>query len=40
MIKAYSEGKGYLEVLTMFPSCLCKDKILSHRKITNAYIDD
>ncbi|CAF2091676.1 unnamed protein product [Rotaria magnacalcarata] len=39
-IKAYSEGKDYLEVLTTFFSGLCKDKILSHRKITNANIDD
>ncbi|CAF4073349.1 unnamed protein product [Rotaria magnacalcarata] len=39
-IKANSEGKDYLEVLTTFFSGLCKDKILSHRKITNANIDD
>ncbi|CAF3381807.1 unnamed protein product [Rotaria socialis] len=39
-IKAYSEGKDYLEVLATFFSGLCKDKILTHRKITNANIDD
>ncbi|CAF1276179.1 unnamed protein product, partial [Rotaria magnacalcarata] len=39
-IKTYSEGKDYLEVLTTFFSGLCKDKILSYRKITNANIDD
>jgi hypothetical protein len=39
-IKAYSEGKDYLEVLTTFFSGLCKDKILSHRKITNANINN
>jgi hypothetical protein len=39
-IQAYSEGKDYREVLTMFFSGLCKDKIISHRKITNANLDD
>jgi hypothetical protein len=39
-IKAYHDGKDYLEVLSTFFSGLCKDKILSHRKITNTNIDD
>jgi len=39
-IKAYSEGRDYLEVLAMFFSGLCKDKILSHRKITNTNINN
>ncbi|CAF3097457.1 unnamed protein product [Rotaria sp. Silwood2] len=40
VVKAYHDGKDYLEVLSMFFSGLCKDKILSHRKITNTNIDD
>jgi len=39
-VKAYGEGKDYREVLNMFFSGLCKDNIISHRKITNANIDD
>jgi len=39
-IKAYDQGKGYLEVLTMFFSGLCNDKIISHRKISNTNIDN
>ena len=39
-IKAYDQGKGYLEVLTMFFSGLYNDKIISHRKITNTNIDN
>jgi hypothetical protein len=39
-VKAYGEGKGYQEVLTMFFSALCKDNIISHRRITNANVDD
>jgi hypothetical protein len=39
-IKAYDEGKDYLEVLKMFFSGLCDDRIISHRKITNANMDD
>ena len=38
-VKAYNDGKDYLEILTMFFSGLCKDKVLSHRKITNTNID-
>ena len=39
-IKAYDQGKDYLEVLTMFFSGLCNDKIISHRKITNTSIEN
>jgi hypothetical protein len=39
-IKAYDQGKDYREVLTMFFSGLCEDKIISHRKIRNTNIDD
>ena len=39
-IKAYDQGRDYLEVLTMFFSGLCNDKIISHRKITNTNIEN
>ena len=39
-MKAYSEGNDYREVLTMFFSGLCKDDIISHRRITNTNIDE
>ena len=38
-IKAYDQGKNYLEVLTMVFSGFCNDKIISHRKITNTNIE-
>ena len=39
-IKAYNQGKDYLNVLTMFFSELCNDKIINHRKITNTNIEN
>ncbi|CAF3387027.1 unnamed protein product [Rotaria socialis] len=39
-IKAYDQGKDYLEVLRMFFSGLCNDQIISHRKITNTNLDN
>ena len=39
-IKAYGEGRDYLEVLTMLFSGLCKDKIIRYRKITNTNIEN
>ncbi|CAM4968055.1 unnamed protein product [Rotaria socialis] len=39
-IKAYDQGKDYLEVLRMFFSGLCNDQIVSHRKITNTNLDN
>ena len=39
-LNAYNEGKDYKEVLTMFFSNLCKDTVISHRKITNTNIDN
>ncbi|CAM4786006.1 unnamed protein product [Rotaria magnacalcarata] len=38
--KAYDQEKDYLEVQRMFFSGLCNDQIISHRKITNANLDN
>jgi hypothetical protein len=37
---AYDEAKDYCEVLKMFFSGLLEDRIINHRKITDAKIDD
>ncbi len=39
-IEAYSQGQTYADVLKLFFSQLCKSTIQSHRKITNANIDE
>ena len=39
-ISAYDQGKDYLEVVTMFFSGLCNDKIISQLKITNTNIEN
>ena len=39
-IRAHDQGKDYLEILTIFFSRLCNDKIMSHRKITNTSIEN
>ena len=39
-IKAYDQEKDYLEILAMFLSGLCNDKIISHRKIANTNIEN
>jgi len=38
--KAYDEAKDYREVLKIFFSGLLEDRIISHRKIADAKIDD
>jgi len=38
--KAYDKAKDYREVLKMFFSGLLEDRIISHRKITDAKIHD
>ncbi|CAF5040557.1 unnamed protein product, partial [Rotaria sp. Silwood1] len=39
-IEAYFQGQTYADVLKLFFSQLCKTAVQSHRKITNANIDD
>jgi hypothetical protein len=39
-IEAYYNGKTYSEVLKMYFSGLCKENIISHRRITNTNMND
>ena len=39
-LQAYGYGKNYSEVLTIYFSGLCKDNIITHRKITNTNLDN
>ena len=39
-LHGYAVGKEYKEILSLFFSSACQSDILSHRKITNAKIND
>ena len=39
-LHGYSSGQNYKQILGLFFSSLCIDEIISHRKVTNADVEE